>query len=167
MMEKANKFIFLTNIFKLKLNKMKKTKILFVFLLLMDFVLTPVSCTKDNNKDLTPREILTSHGWKISKVVQYNTDTASETTYSVKNCELDDCQIFKPDGTGKAILGSVKCDPNETAETFTWNMSEDGKSLTISPSSLPSTIVSISKTSMILKLESFLGLRWTFTYVPC
>ena len=78
--------------------------------LVLTFLLIVASCKKDSEKeDLTPRGILTSHGWKMSLITPFG-EVIFGYDYEVEDCNLDDCMIFKSDGTYKTNIGRVKCD---------------------------------------------------------
>ena len=134
-------------------------------LLFLAFNLIIISCKKDSDKeDLTPKGILTSHGWKISSMIQTSGNIPGY-NYEVEDCKLDDCMIFKSDGTFNTNIGSVKCDPNETGETGTWSLSEDGNNFDLN-GSIYYSIKSIETTSLVLLYE-YAGWGFEITYVPC
>jgi len=135
------------------------------FILAVTLLLIVASCKKDSKEDLTPRGILTSHGWKVASMTQLN-NIIPGYDYEIADCRLDDCMIFKSDGTYKTNIGSIKCNNNETEKTGTWSLSEDGNIFTLSESSAYCSMKSINPTSMIL-LWKYSGYEFESTYVPC
>lgn len=137
--------------------------ILFLVFIILSIV---ASCKKDSEdaKDQTPKVVLTSHGWKISSVVEFG-DHVYLNDYKLRDCDLDNCLIFKPDGTFIVTFGSNKCDPNESDEIGNWYLYGDGKSLNFYGSPYYS-IFSIDLTSLVLKWE-YGGWGWEYTYIPC
>jgi hypothetical protein len=134
---------------------------IFVFTLLV--IVT--ACTKDSAKeDLSPKSILTSHGWKLSSISEIGNPVPGYDYTEIKDCQKDDCWIFYQDGSYKRTIGSIKCDPNETDSFGIWSLTDAGSG-TIDGSSYYS-FVTIEKASLVMQWE-YLGWGLQYTYVPC
>jgi hypothetical protein len=123
------------------------------------------SCKKDANKELTNKEILTSHGWKFSSIVDFGT-AYSGYQYGIQDCNKDDCMFFRSDGTSLVKVGNIKCDPNEQDHVSTWVLSDDGYIVTGGSSDTYTSIFSIEMNKLVLKWE-YNGSGFYTTYIPC
>jgi len=100
-----------------------KTKIqLAAVILVITGATSILSCNKDdgnNNTTKTKKELLTTGTWKytasiISPAYDYYGDgvMATDLFAILKQCEKDDFEIYKTDGTWEYNEGPTKCDPS-------------------------------------------------------
>jgi len=110
---------------------MKKT-VLSVFL----FAAVLLSCSKDEQVDTSPEELLMNAEWKISSVGAYVAGLIQplpEIAIPIEACRLDNIFIFKSGNQGIMKEGQGKCHENDPDETpFEWAFSEDKKKLQLS-----------------------------------
>jgi len=112
---------------------MKQT-VLSLILLFFTGALSITACKKDEKS--AEEYLVAASCWKVSKVEALNplTNTWEDVTEdTLDDCDLDDCIKFNSDKTVVVNLGTLKCDlsdPDEY-ETGTWNISSDGKTLTV------------------------------------
>ena len=62
-------------------------KLISFFSIVFTFFLIVASCNKDSNDDLTPKETLTSHGWKISSRVEFGNAVPGYDYNVIEDCE--------------------------------------------------------------------------------
>lgn len=135
------------------------------FFILVFIILSVVaSCQKDAKKELSKKEILTSHGWKFSSIVTFGSAYNSYGVVGIEDCAKDDCLVFKSDGTYITKIGSIKCNPNETDYVLTWSLSDDGSS-TFGGTQYYS-IFSVEIDKVVFKWE-YAGSGVKLTYVSC
>ncbi|MCW5922393.1 MAG: lipocalin family protein [Saprospiraceae bacterium] len=127
------------------------------------FLLT--ACNKDSK---SPEELLTGPScWSYIKNETFNVATNQWQDDPLEDCEKDDCINFRDDDTVVFDEGATKCDPADPqSTTFSWSLSADGKTLTLSdPSSgtFTGTVVELSESRFVFELN-ILGFRSRQTF---
>ena len=108
---------------------MKKNLFLFVVLLAMA-TFTACKDEKDEPKPLTRAQILTSHDWKVDKVIEVSSSDTVEIV--IEPCDKDNFQTFRPDGILVYDQGNKKCyEGTDQTSITTWSLTEDNKVLKI------------------------------------
>jgi hypothetical protein len=116
----------------------KSIKCLQLLFLLACFFVVVVSCQKDENKNdnnttKSKTELLTAGTWKyigatISPAYDYYGDgTLTTDIFSImKDCEKDDFEVYKTNGTWEYNEGPSKCDPSyPQIFSLPWNFADN------------------------------------------
>jgi hypothetical protein len=116
----------------------KSIKCLQLLFLLACFFVVVVSCQKDENKNdnnttKSKTELLTAGTWKyigatISPAYDYYGDgTLTTDIFSImKDCEKDDFEVYKTNGTWEYNEGPSKCDPSyPQIFSLSWNFADN------------------------------------------
>ena len=132
-----------------------------VFFSVFALILFIPSCQKDKKDKiyvLTEKEkLLTSHGWHISSIKINNVEIPL-TPWTV-----DDCWVFREDGTTTYHYGTLISNSHETDWTGTWEFSDDEKTL-IYASTSPG--IDITSSEMVLT-DIYNGDTRVYTYTGC
>ena len=107
-----------------------------VIFLAITFNLFIPSCNKEKVRNLTEKEkLLTSHGWKPYSLSINGVEGV------LNSWLLDDCWVFREDGTCTYYHGTLHSPTlKEGDTTFTWELSNDEKTLIYGGTSLGSII---------------------------
>lgn len=96
------------------------------------------SCKKDEVVPKTTLELLTnnsSKSWKLSDgLIKLSGDSQLSIIGSRPTCETDNLLVLKSDQTYDVTEGATKCnvsDPNNIITAANWNITADGKVLTV------------------------------------
>lgn len=115
-------------------------------MLLVGLVLSTSSCKKDEAADK-----LKGTTWKqIGATVEPAQPFIGSDIWSLYDaCIKDNLYTFNEDGTGKEDEGATKCDAADpqTVNTYTWSLSDDDETLTISDSASVSQVLNIDELS--------------------
>ena len=135
---------------------MKNIKFLSILILVL--TLSTISCSKKDSSSKTSKELLTSKKWsqltfKINGIVEVQ-----------DACQSDNYIQFSSDGTYVYNPGTVKCYTGETAQTGTWTLSSDGKTLTVGGGN-PVTIAVLTESKMVIKYTDGAD-NYEETYIP-
>ena len=123
--------------------------------------LAAVSCKKDDEKATTV-ELLTASSWKIDTAgfdMDKNGEIDSPIPGGFEACDLDNTLTFSTDSTGVFDEGTLKCDDADPQNVpFTWSLSSDEKTLTITgniPGELDGqiNILTLNDNSLVLSKE--------------
>lgn len=123
-----------------------------IFAAALAFCLLAQNACKKEEATITSTDLLTSHGWVISKaeaqVLGMNYDITD--TY-VEPCAKDDVVTFSPDGVYKKTVGADDCDGTESAQEGTWQWKIEGKLLTFLADGTSTDVEIITLTQTTLK----------------
>jgi hypothetical protein len=123
---------------------MKKLSI--AMMLLAGLVVTTSSCKKDETADKLKGTTWKQIGATVDPAMPF---LGSDLWSLYAACVKDNLYTFNADGTGTEDEGATKCaasDP-QTVDTYTWSLSDDGETLTISDSASVSQALNIDELS--------------------
>lgn len=148
---------------------MKQTFKSLLFVLLAVIAGT-TACKKDENSSGGESALTAASCWKITKAEGQapGTTTWVDATSSIDACVRDNCIKFNSDKTVDGNEGATKCDPSDPQEFDggTWELSADGKTLTLTEGVdvTTSTVVELSSSKLVLETtESGVKVRITWT----
>lgn len=102
---------------------------------------------------LSPRDNIPTKRWVWKSKIWVDADNAED----IKECEKDNYYLFNPDGTMSIKFGNntgtAGCDFDAFIEYYTWVLSDDEKTLTLTRNSDPSTEVYRVKTLTTERME--------------
>lgn len=112
-----------------KKNSMKKA----IVVASMFLAVAVVSCKKDDDKQVTSAELLTSTTWKIDTLGwDMDKNGSIDERLALEECELDNTLTFSSDSTGVFDEGVTKCDAADPQSSpFQWSLNDSTKTLTI------------------------------------
>lgn len=105
---------------------------------LLLLIVISASCKKEEATPKTPIELLTNNSeksWKLAEgFIQLTDESQLSIIGSRPTCETDNLLVLKGDNTYDLTEGATKCnidDPNEIVQGANWNISADGKTLSV------------------------------------
>ena len=123
----------------------------FCFVAIVASVLVLSSCKKDDS----PKDLLTDGAWTAANYEYEDTDGTFIADF--ENCEKDDTVTFNSDGTFTSSPGSDLCDPDDTSESGTFTLNEEGSVLTwtVDGQSIPFTVTELTSSRLVLEIDFF------------
>lgn len=125
-------------------------------------VIIVISCQKDKDNDSdnatkTKTELLTTGTWKYTAAIinpaydYYGDGTAVTNLFSImKNCEKDDFEVYKTNGTWEYNEGPSKCDPlYPQSFNLPWNFADNETKMILG--GVEHTILELTTTSLKLR----------------
>lgn len=125
-----------------------------------------ISCKKE--KEASSEELLVRAVWKMVAQSSQTSPTAAvvETFYLQPDCRQDDKYVFLEDHSFLQLEGDLRClttDP-EVKSSSTWELSDDGKTLTLG--SVNNNVTKISQDSLVINRISTGTTIITFRFTP-
>ena len=126
------------------------------------FLITGISCSKDNDNPPSKTALLTSSNWKLVAQTYHGDYDGDGTTDPVdydmyadyEACEKDNFMKLNTDGSGTADEGPSKCDDSDPqTESVEWQFKENETILKIQQGFIALDFKILELTSTTLKLE--------------
>lgn len=135
------------------------------------FIIMLTGCCKKDNKDVTynlseKEKLLTSHGWHKSGIKVNGVEANSEMPWDV-----DDCWVFREDGTFSYYYGSLRSNIHQQDLTGTWKLIDAEKKIAYATGGVPNAAdpdIEITSDLMVLTFSDLSsGEKREITYIRC